>query len=553
MRPSQNVRRSWPVLLSLAILCSSACAPRSEYFGKVEPPPGQVFRFNNAAEPEYLDPGLMVGQPEGRIAELVFEGLTTIDSVTHLPVPGIAESWETSPDGKLYTFHLRKDAVWSDGMPVTARDFVFAWTRVLDPKLASRYANLIYFIENGQEFNEGRLQDASQLGLKAIDDHTLQVKLRKPVPFFLTLTAFFSYLPVPQHVVEQYAEHWSNPAHIVGNGPFLLAEHQTNAKFEFLKNPRYWNAREVRLERVIAYSIDDIHTSANMYEAGILDWVPSGSFPSSYVPYMRTRYHDLDSSVYLASYYYEFNVTRRPLDNRLVRRALSMAVDRRALTDDLLRGGQIPTAHFVPKGMPGYESPPGPEYNPAEARRLLAEAGYPNGQGFPSIDILFNTLDDHKRIAEAIQQMWSKNLNISVKVRNEEWASYLKSRRNLQYDVVRAGWIGDYPDPSTFTDLLESNNGNNDSGWKNPAYDRLIASARDEPDPFKRMEILRKSEAMALDEMPILPLYTYASNQLIKPYVRGIGGSPTDQHLLNKVWIDHEWTKHRASAEEKRD
>ncbi len=525
------------------------CQPRGPYFGKVDPPAENIFRFNNGAEPEYLDPGLMVADTDERIATMLFEGLTTKNPKTLQPQPGVAERWEVSAEGLTYTFYLRKNALWSDGRPVTAQDFVYSWTRVLDPKTASRYASQLYLIWNGEEFNQGRISDPAQLGLRALDDHTLQVRLGQPISYFLHLTSFFTFYPVPRWVVEESGAHWTDPEHIVGNGPFRLVEHRIHDRIVVERNPRYWNASRVRLDRVIAYSIDDYSTSANMYEAGLLDWIPSGYFPSEYFPYMRGRFRDYHSNPYLAIYYFSFNVTRPPLNNPLVRRALAMAVDRRAITDDLLRGGQIPGAHFVPLGLPGYQSPPGPEFNPEEAARLLAQAGFPNGQDFPILEISFNTSDAHKKVAEAIQQMWAKHLNIRIRLRHEEWASFIKTRQNLEHDIARGGWIGDYPDPSTFTDLLESTNGNNDTGWKNAEYDRLLALARRETDPVQRMALLEQSEAILLQELPVLPLYTYASNSMIKPYVRGIYPTSQDMHPLNEVCMDRQW-QNRASSED---
>ena len=533
--------RAFSLGILTLVLAAAGCQQQTEYFGTVEPPPGNVFRFNNAAEPEFLDPGLITGQPDGRIARLLFEGLTDIDQETLQARPAVAERWELSADQRTYTFYLRKDAVWSDGRPITANDFVYSWRRVLDPATASRYASHLYHIVNGQEFNEGKITDASDVAVRALDDHTLEVRLNQPVPFFLYLTSFYTYFPVPRHVVEQYGGRWTNIEHIVGNGPFLLAEHRTRDRFELVRNPRYWNASRIRLDRIIAYAVDDTQTSANMYKAGMIDWVPSSSMHGDYVPYMKDRFRDLRTLPFLAVYYYLINVTKPPLDNPLVRRALSMSIDRRAITDELLRGGQIPGAHFVPLGFPDYQSPPGPDYNPQEAARLLAQAGYPNGAGFPEISILFNTLEMHRKIAEAIQQMWAKTLNIQVALRNEEWASYLKSTNSLEFDIARRGWIADYPDPSTFTDLMESTNGNNNTGWKNAAYDRFISLARQERDPLERMKLLQRSEAILLDDIPVLPIYTYASNNLIKPYVRGFRPSPTEEFPLDEFWIDYEW------------
>lgn len=537
------------VVLVCLLLASAACRQETKYFGRVSPPGQNVFRYNNGAEPEFLDPGLMVADTDWRIAALLFEGLTTKDPKTLLPRPGVAERWEISDNGLTYTFHLRHDARWSNGRAVTAQDFVYSWTRLLDPRLAARYADQFYMIVNAEDFNRGKLHDPSQLGIQAIGDFTLRVRLREPVPYFLFLTGNAPLLPVPRWVVERYGDRWTEPDKIVGNGPFQLVEHRTHDRIVVKRNPLYWDAQAVRLDRVIAYAIDDNHTSANLYESGRLDYIPAGYFPAEYVPYMRGRYRDFRSDSHLAIYYYSLNVTHPPLDNVLVRRALAMAIDRRAITDELLRGGQIPGAHFVPVGLPGYQSPRGPEFNPQEAARLLARAGYPNGKGFPDLELRFNTLESHRRIAEAVQQMWAKYLHIHIRLHNEEWAAFLKTRKNLEYDIARDGWIGDYPDPSAFIDLMESTNGNNDTGWKNAEYDRLLALSRRETDPKKRLHILRQCEEILLREVPVIPLYTYASNSLIKPYVRGIYPTSQDVHPLNEVCIDRHWRERGNSRD----
>ena len=539
--------RSYAVLLAAGVLLSTAgCNKEGIYFGKIDPPTENEFRFNNETEPEYIDPGLLTGQPDDRIASMLFEGLTTKHPKTLEALPGVAERWEISADGLTYIFHLRRDARWTDGRPVTAPDFVYSWTRVLDPRTAARFASQLYHIANGEEFNQGRISDPGRLGVKALDNHTLLVQLRQPVSFFLYLTSHATLYPVPRERVEQYGADWTAPGNIVGNGAFRLVEHRTHDRFVLERNPLYWDAKNVRLQRIVAYSIDDSYTASNMYESGRIDWV-AGSLPPEYISYMRGRFRDFQSDPFLATYYYSYNVTRPPFNNPLVRRALAMAVDRRAITDELLRGGQIPTAHFIPVGFPDYHSPAGPEYDPQQAARLLAEAGYPNGEGFPPVSIFFNTLDLHQKTAESIQQMWTKNLNIRVSLRSEEWASFLKSRSNLEFDIARNGWIADYPDPTAFAELLQSTNENNDTGWSNPEYDRLLALSRGETDPLQRFGLLQKAEAIVLRELPVLPLYTYARDMLIKPYVRGIYATSLDMHPLNSVCIDRKWRERGAS------
>jgi oligopeptide transport system substrate-binding protein len=542
-------RRAASVALAVALV-ASACQ-RSEYFGNTTPPDDNIFRFNVGPEPEYLDPALSTALYDARVEVLLFEGLTAKDPETLQPRPGMAERWDLSPDGRIYTFHLRRDALWSDATPVTAQDFVYSWTRVLDPKTGSRYAYYLYPVLNAQPFNEGKLKDPAQLGLRAVDDKTLEVRLREPVPYFLYLANHSSYYPVPRWAIERYGDHWTDPGHIVTNGPFLLREHRIHDRIVVDRNPNYWNRQEVRIGRVIAFSVDDGHTATNMYEAGMVDWLPYPSVPPEFLPSIRGRFRDLETFTQFALAYYCFNVTRPPLDNVMVRRALSLAIDRRAITDGQLRGGEVPTGSFVPSGFPGYPQPSAPVYDPKQARDLLAQAGFPDGRGFPSFEIL--TPPDRRATAEAVQQFWATNLNIHVKVHSEEYASFLKRWDHRDYDISSNRWIGDYLDPSTFTDLMESTSGNNNTGWKNAEYDRLLAAARVELDPGKRLEIFERGQEILLREQPVAPIYIMAANELVKPYVKGIYPATWDVLPLNHVWIDHEWQQHKSDPPSPRD
>ena len=516
-----------------------SCRPRSEYFGNIEPPEGSVFRFNVGPEPEYLDPALSTGLYDARVSVLLYEGLTAKDPETLEPRPGVAERWDISEDGRTYTFHLRPDALWSDGRPVTAHDFVYSWTRVLTPSTGARYAAYLYPIVNAAEFNQSQLTDASQLGVRALDDRTLEVRLSDPVPYFLFLTAFQTYYPVPRGPIEQHGEQWTNPDHIVTNGPYLLRERHLHARMVLERNPNYWNREEVRTERIIAYTVDDARTATNMYEAGMVDWLPYPSVPPDFLPYMRGRFRDLMTYSQIGLMYYGLNITRPPLDDVLVRRALALALDRQAITEGLLRGGEIPSDHFVPAGFPGYAAPPPPAYDPQQAARLLAEAGYPAGAGFPTLEILVPP--DRRPVAEAAQQMWAKHLKIKTTIHSEEFSSFLKRWQQMDYDIAGSRWIGDYLDPSTFTDLMETANGNNNTGYSNPVYDHLLAEARYELDPVKRLELLRRAETVMLADSPVIPIYIMSANELVKPYVRGVFPAMWDVLPLNQVWIDREW------------
>ncbi len=515
-----------------------AASAARRYFGATAPPAGNVFRYNNGAEPETFDPGLAVGQPDGRVCRIMFEGLTVPDPKTLAPLPGQASRWETSPDGLTYTFHLRPGLEWSDGTPLGARDFAWSWLRVLKPENAARYASLFYPIANAEGFSKGTLHDSTQVGIRAPDDTTLVVRLAQPTPYFIFLTQFYTYLPVPRHILERYGDRWTHPGNVVSNGPFLLAAWRQGDHFEFVRNLRYWDAASVKLDRVIAYSVEDLNTSVNLYKAGAIDWTTSGYIPSEFVPYLLD-YADFQHGIYHNVYFYSINVTRKPLGNVWVRRALTYAVDRDAIVNELLKRAHAPWGNFVPAGYPGYQAPPGIAFDPAKARACLARAGYPGGRNFPRISILFNTSENHRRIAEAIQAMWKRELHVDVELSNQEWGSYLQATTSLQYDVARRGWIGDYLDPNTYLACMVTGDGNNRTGWGDPRYDALLRQAASEVDPAKRMRMLRDAEALLLDQSPIIPIYQYWITDLVKPYVRGIYPTVLDTHPLKFVWIDH--------------
>ena len=538
-----------PALLLIAVaLAAQGCAGDGDvqlaasghrYFGNLQPPRGQVFRYNNGAEPQSTDPALMSGQPDGRVARIMFEGLTTPNAKTLEPEPGMAYRWELSADGLVYTFHMRPGVHWSDGTPLGARDFLYSWRRVLDPATGSKYASLLYPIRGAEPFNEGEA-DTTQLGLAAPDDSTFVVTLEAPTSYFVFLTQFYTYLPVPRHVVEAHGDRWTQPRNVASNGPFLLTEWRQRDHFTFVKNPEYWNADEVKLEKIVAYSVEDLNTSTNLYKAGAIDWNPSGYIPSQFIPYMR-QFDDYRQGRYQGTYFYSINTTRPPFDNVWVRRALNHAIDREAIANQLLKKSRDPWGLFAPSGYPGYEPPEPVTFDPDYARDCLARAGFPNGQNMRKVGILFNTSEDHRRIAEAIQAMWKRELNIEVELENKEWGSYLSAQSALDYDVARRSWIGDYLDPNTFLSIFVTGDGNNRTGWGDPRYDALIRRAAFELNPQRRFELLREAEALLLDSGVVLPIYHYSTNELVKPYVKGIHQTALDTHPMHKVWIDHDW------------
>ncbi len=552
-RPAPALLSSLPVnphslsvrLAAFALLALTACAPPARdhrYFGSLTPPAGQVFRFNNGPEPEGTDPGVISGQPDGRVARILFEGLVTPDPQTLETRPGLAYRWEVSADGLVYTYHLRPNLVWNDGAPLTAHDFLYSWSRALDPATVSRNASLLYPIVNAEAFNKGEITDRSLLGLAVPDDSTFVVTLENPTAYWLFLNSFYTFLPVPRHTIEKWGVRWTRPEHIVNNGAFNLAYWKQYDRFEFVPNEKYWDRAAVKLERIIAYTVDDLNTSTNLYKAGVTDWNPSGYIPGPFIPQMRP-FEDYRQGRYQGVYFYSVNVTRKPYDNVHVRRALNLAIDRVSITRDVLKGSREPWGRNTPEGYPGYEGAAQVTYDPARAREELTKAGYPDGKGFPKLNILFNTSEDHRRIAEAIQAMWKRDLGIDVELSNQDWGSYLQATTSLQYDVARRSWIGDYLDPNSFLQMLASGDGNNRSGWGDPHYDAMLKRAAGTLDAAERFRILKDAETLAVEAAPFLPIYHYSTTELVKPWVRGLYQTALDTHPLKAVWIDHDWQR----------
>jgi oligopeptide transport system substrate-binding protein len=545
----------------LVLACAASCAPGSadspevngrRYFGSLDAPAGQVLRFNLGSEPEVRDPGTMSGQPDGRFARMVFEGLTTSDPRTLEPRPGQAYRWDVSRDGRTYTFHLRPGLRWSDGTPLTARDFEWSWKRVLAPETAARNASLFYSIRGAEDFNRGIVKQASHVGLAAPDDSTFVVTLERPTAYFMFLTTYYAFLPVPRSVVERWGIHWTLPDHLVGNGAFRWTHWRQNDRYEFAPSDTYWDRANVRLERIVAYVVDDLSTSTNLYKSGAIDWNPSNYIPSQYLPYLKD-YADFRRGKFQSTYFYSVNCTRKPFDDPWVRRALDYAIDRDAISRDLLKGSRDPWGRITPTGYPGYDGPRQVTYDPVRARACLAKAGFAGGRGFPRFTILFNTSEDHRRIAEAVQAMWKRELGIDVQLQNQEWGSYMQATTTLQYDVARRSWIGDYLDPNSFLQLLVTGDGNNRSGFSNARYDALVRDAAITLDPAQRMATLAEAESLALDQAPYLPIYHYSVSELVKPWVRGIYPTALDVHPLTYVWIDHDWRQHEPLAGESGD
>ncbi|QAT39941.1 peptide ABC transporter substrate-binding protein [Clostridium sp. JN-9] len=517
----------------------------------------QVVKYNLGAEPKTIDPGLNSSVEGGNVIENTFEGLTDIDSKEQV-IPGVAEKWEVSQDGLKYTFHLRKNAKWSDGKPVKAQDFEYAWKRALDPKTASDYAYQLFYLKNGEAYNgsadpnAAKKATADQVGVKATDDYTLEVTLENPTPYFLSLMAFPTYMPLRKDVVEKDPKGWSLKGETyIGNGPFKMKDWKPKDSINLVRNDNYWDKDKVKLTAITMKMIDQETSYMSAFKSGQLDYIEAP--PAQEIPSLLK---DGTAKVYpyLGTYYYSFNVSNnidsinkdvaKAIKNVKVRKAISLAIDRTSLVNNVTKGGQRPATSFVPKGITlkdGSDFKTKDYYKAAadvaQAKQLLAEAGYPDGKGFPTIELLYNSGQGHQDLAQAIQDMLKKNLGINITLRNVERKVQLDVTSKHQYQMARNGWIADYADPMTFLDMWVTGGGNNAAGYSNPEYDKLIAAAKAEIDTTKRTADLHQAEDILMNDMPIIPIYEYTNVACIKDYLKGVHKSPLGFVFFKDAYI----------------
>jgi oligopeptide transport system substrate-binding protein len=599
--PSGVRRASQASLVALSTVLAAACtagSADSPYFGKAQPPAGQVLRYISGSEPESLDPPMASGQPEARIMMAIFEGLTEYDPKTAQPIPALADSWDPNEDNSVFTFHLR-DAKWSDGSPITADDFVYSLRRGLTPSLASRIAYMAYDVSNAQAYNEAAVfvrdratgsfvmnpanpaerlalpgdetaraealkapamaiaRDkeyvpvrAEDVGIEAVDARTLRFHMRQPVPFVPKLVSHQFFRPVPRKTVEQYGDAWTQPGRIVVSGAFNIDTWRPYDVLIVKRNPEYYDAASVKLDKIIFYPIEDITTMMNLYKAGEVDATYNHTVPSSWIPLVR-QYKDYQDTPEVATESYVFNTKAGPTRDVRVRHALNMSIDKQALAR--FRRAAKATTSTVPVGMfPGYPSPQGDAFDPDRAKALLAEAGYKDAGGnydpstFPTseVEVTYNTSESNRSNAEFIQAQWKQNLGITVPLHNMEFRTFLQTRSRLEYrGLARSGWIGDYMDPFTFLSMYVIEGGENGSGWADPKFERLLSDANREHDPDVRYRMLAEAEAMLLRAQPTMPLYNNATNFVKKPFVKGMYANPVTMHSWKYVYIEHDPAK----------
>ena len=666
---SKLVRKFFPLLIVLGLLGAVVWAVSMGTLPRAD------FVFNNGAEIKTMDPAQATGSPEGRVINALFEGLLRSmpagepDELGRIPMKpvarGMADRFTVNADGTVYRFHIRENARWTNGDPVTATDFAWSWMRFLHPETASEYNYQLFYVRGAEKFNTVQLAvgdkveveladrqtpelfprgtirrgilrelilpppaadtagtdnqeadaaddieaisgkaifvvefqnessntpatetiayavsadgslagidelkqsyrgdfplsniqpcqhvlyDFNEVGIQVLSPQDLEVTLNSATAFFPELVAFYPLHPVHRGCVEQYgARRFTKAENIVTNGPFRLKERRIRDRIRLIKNEQYWNAAEVELASIDVMSIQSETTSLNMYLTGQLDWDTTP--PNTMIPILKKR-DDFVSTPFLATYFYRVNSAKPPLNHPKVRRALNLAIDKRSIVDNVVKGGQLPASSFVPPGMIGYEGYQGSGHNVELARQLLAEAGYPNGKGLPQIEILYNTADSHRDIAEVIQQDWKKNLGINVILRNLEWGSFLDSLRTGDYMVARSGWIGDYPDPNTFLDMFVTGGPNNQTNWGDAKYDHNIKMAKSEADPAARMQLFVEAEKILMEHQPIMPIYFYVSKNMVQPRIQGFHANLQDIHPLHLIKIRREGSAANDSISE---
>ena len=514
------MKRKSLLFISMMLILSiflAACGGGNDTGKKDGENVAQDLRININTEPPTLHPGLATDSTSGTVLRQVLEGLSRINLEGKAELAA-AEDVKISDDQKTYTFTLR-DTTWSNGDPVTAKDFEYAWKWALDPANASEYSSILYYLEGGQAFNEGT-GSADAVGVKALDEKTLEVKLVNPTPFFLELTAFYTYLPINSKIAEANPD-WANDAgeNYTTNGPFKLTEWSHSDKVVLEKNADYWDADTVKLNTITMIMVNDPNTELSMFDSGELDWagMPTGNLPTDALSTLKDAGR-LNTEPIAGIYNYKLNTTVEPFNNANIRKAFALAINRQELIDNVTQGGQMPAMAIVPPTMfPENEKGYFKDNDVAKAKEYLQkgleELGYSDVSELPAIALSYNTDEAHQKIAQAVQDMWKNNLGVEVTLDNAEWKVYLDQLQSLDYNIARLGWLSDYNDPISFLDMYYSaTGGNNDTGWENLEFQKLLDQSATEQDAEKRFDLLKQAEAIFMEEMPVIPIYFYTNN-----------------------------------------
>ena len=503
----------------------------------------QTLLLGNAAEPADLDPNVIIAFTDSQIAYALFEGLTKLDGKTSQPAPAAADRWDVSPDGTVYTFHIRPGARWSNGDPLTAGDFAYSFQRILTPAFGAQYSYMLWAIKNAEAFNSGAITDFARVGVKALDDQNLQVTLERPTPELPAIASHTTWLPVHKAVVEKFGRmddkgtKWTRPGNLVGNGAFNLSEWIPNGRISVVKNPLYWDAAKTRLNKVVFFPFEKSETEDLAFRSGQLH--ATYSLPLTKVEVYRAHNPvDIRIDPVLSTFYLFINVTRPPFDNVKLRLALAHAVDREALARDIDKGVYPAARCLTPPNCNGYTSRSKITDDFYLARRLLAEAGYPGGKGLPPIEVLSYNTEVSLRMLEAIQSMWQKELGVHITIAQLEQKTLFQAGQDKNYSISFSGWIADYPDPSSFLGTMVTGGGNNWAGWSNKEFDRLVSEASNTADNAKRLELFQQAEAVLLGDAPLIPLFFSDQVYAISPAVRGWTTTLIGFHEFQRIWLE---------------
>lgn len=571
-----------------ALLCGcTPIAADTQFFGKTVPPEGQVMRYISGSEPESMDPHTSSGQPEARLYMALYEGLVEMAPKTAQPIPAIAESWEANEDNSEFTFHMRKNARFSNGDPIKAQDFVWSLRRALSPALAARSAYMSFPVRYAQAYNEhgsfvrdmktGEFEmepnspirktvgpdtkvpegkelvpvKAEDVGIEALDDYTVKYKLMQSAPYFVGLITHQFFRVLHRGTIERYGDvDWTDPKNIVTSGAFKLKAWAPYDKIVLVRDPMYWDAATVKLEELRFYPLEDTNSMMNLYKSGDVDAIYNHTIPTPWLESIVPM-KDYMGAPEMANTYVQINTQKAPMNDVRVRRAFGLAVDRKTLARFLHTAK--PISSFVPTGIfPGYPVVSGFDFDPDRAKALLAEAGYRDSGGkfdpsrFPVKDIeyTYNTTERNRHIAEFLQAQWRQHLGLTIPLKNMEWKTFLNYRAKLEYrGVVRGAWVADYLDPFSFLNIFSTPTGDNGTGWWDRKYVDMLNEANRMTDPAKRFEKLAEAEKMLLESGAVIALFAESTDWMKKPYVKGMYPNPGTLHAWKYVYIEHDPSK----------
>ena len=521
------------LVFSLCVPLMISCAGGGDSPTAVDISAKDTLNINIGTEPPTLDWSLATDVTSFTIIINLMDGLAAFDE-NYRPRPALAESWRISEDERTYTFRIRDGVLWTDGKPLVAGDFLYSWKRILTPETAGDYAYFLYDVENAEEFNSGKIRDFSRVGVKAPDDRTLVVTLKRPRAYFLSVVTFMSTFPMRRDVVERHGPEWTEAANIVTLGPYALRRWKHHNEILLEEHEGYWGERAKSAEKVKMIMNENPVSALALYESGELDFLDSKGIPLLEVPRLR-KLADFTESLVFRNSYVGFNVTKSPLDNPLVRKAFGSSIDRRSLAG-VLQGAGVPATSWIPEGMLAHNPGIGLPFDPERARRFLAEAGYPDGKGLPETSFLYPERANNRIVAEALQSMWKEHLGVEVKLVSREWKVFLRTLATDPPQVFRAGWSADFPDPHNFMDLFRCGSGNNDTGWCSARYDSLVERAADTRDGARRKALYDEAQRILTEtEVPIVPHMIAVQQNMIKPYVRGLEPDQLNFLYLNRV------------------